>query len=104
MKNHEISFRLGIVFAVLICVASIGSAQTILTLAGNGSATYTGDGIPAASAALNHPRGAAADLKGNIFVADVDNNRVRRIGADGTIFTVAGVGVGGFSGDGGLAT
>ncbi|WP_018505876.1 NHL domain-containing protein [Parafrankia discariae] len=76
----------------------------VVTVAGTGEAAFSGDGGPAGSAALNGPFGMVADWAGNIYVADFDNNRVRRITADGTITTVAGTGEAGFSGDGGPAT
>ncbi|MEX5712122.1 protein kinase [Parafrankia sp. FMc6] len=76
----------------------------VVTVAGTGEAAFSGDGGPAGSAALNGPFGMVADWAGNIYVADFDNNRVRRITADGTITTIAGTGEAGFSGDGGPAT
>jgi uncharacterized protein (TIGR03437 family) len=66
-------------------------------------AGYSGDAGPAAKARLNLPYGLAADGTGNLYVADLGNNRVRRIGPDGTITTVAGTGVKGSAGDGGPA-
>ncbi|MBZ5727086.1 MAG: hypothetical protein LAP87_19065 [Acidobacteriia bacterium] len=85
-------------------VRRIAPDGAIATLAGTGTAGYSGDGGPAAGAQLNLPYGLAADLAGNVYVADLGNNRVRRIGPDGTITTVAGTGVQGSSGDGGPAT
>ncbi len=76
----------------------------VKTVAGDGRAGYDGDGGPATSAALNGPFGVALDASGNLYVADTDNHRVRRVRADGVIETVAGTGVRGFSGDGGPAT
>ena len=68
-------------------------------------AGYTGDGGPATSASLNAPRVPVVDLTGNIIFADTDNNRIRRVAAaTGVITTLAGTGVGGFTGDGGPAT
>jgi len=59
----------------------------------------------ATAAELNLPRGLAIDAAGNLFIADIFNNRVRRVdAATGLITTMAGTGAGGFSGDGGLAT
>ena len=75
----------------------------ITTLAGNGTAGYSGDGGPATAAQLNLPYGLAADLAGNLYVADLGNNRIRRINPDGSIVTIAGTGVKGSAGDGGLA-
>ena len=67
-------------------------------------AGFTGDGGPAAAAQLNLPYGLAADLAGYLYVADYGNDRVRRIGPDGVIVTVAGNGNQGSTGDGGAAT
>ena len=77
---------------------------TINTFAGNGNAGYSGDGGPALSASLNGPCGIAVDASGNLYIADSNNDRIRKVAPDGTITTVAGNGAAGFSGDGGLAT
>src|SRR5437588_4005086 len=77
---------------------------TILTVAGNGQAGFSGDGGPATEARLDDPRALAADTAGNLFIADTGNARVRRISPDGIIKTVAGSGKDSFSGDGGPAT
>jgi RHS repeat-associated protein len=65
---------------------------------------YNGDEIPATTALLRNPQGIAVDAKGNIYIADANNFRVRMIDSDGIIHTVAGNGTQGSSGDGGLAT
>ena len=75
----------------------------ITTVAGNGTAGYSGDGGPATSAQLNYPYGVTVDSAGNLYVAEVSNRRIRRV-SGGTISTVAGTGTAGFSGDGGPAT
>jgi DNA-binding beta-propeller fold protein YncE len=76
----------------------------ITTVAGNGSAGYSGDGGPAPQAAFDEPYGIAVDRSGNIFVADRHNHCVRRIDASsGVVTTVAGNGTAGCSGDGGPA-
>jgi len=76
----------------------------ITTVAGNGVATYSGDGGLATSASLKAPCGVAVDDAGDIFIADTGNHRVRKVSAsDGTIQTLAGTGSGGDSGDGGMA-
>lgn len=72
--------------------------------AGNGTAGYSGDGGPATSAALSYPTGLALDTLGNLFIGDSDNNVVRKVNPAGIITTVAGNGMAGYSGDGGLAT
>lgn len=78
---------------------------TITTIAGNGRLAYGGDGGPATEAAICTPRGLSVDSEGNVYFADNDNFRVRRIdGRTGIVTTVAGSGTAGFSGDGGLAT
>ena len=65
---------------------------------------FSGDGGPADQARLNNPQGVALAPDGSLYIADSDNNRVRRISPDGIITTVAGNGTAGFSGDGGPAT
>ena len=60
--------------------------------AGYGGPGFSGDGGPANQASLNQPVGLALDGLGNLFIADHANGRIRRVAADGTISTVAGVG------------
>ncbi|HVL67081.1 MAG TPA: Ig-like domain repeat protein, partial [Vicinamibacterales bacterium] len=77
----------------------------VTTVAGNGTAGFSGDGGPATSASMRNPIGIAIDAQGNIYIADWPNNRVRKVtAATGTITTVAGDGTTGGGGDGGLAT
>jgi sugar lactone lactonase YvrE len=73
------------------------------TIAGTGTRTYGGDGGPARDAGLT-PSDALVDANGNLIVCDTDNDRVRIIDTTGVINTLVGTGVGGYSGDGGLAT
>jgi sugar lactone lactonase YvrE len=75
----------------------------VTTVVGNGTPGPPGDGGPATAAAVNLPRAVAVDADGNLFVTDTYNNRIRRVDPDGRITTVAGNGVGGYSGDGGPA-
>jgi len=80
------------------------TAGIITTVAGNGSAGFSGDGGPATAAQLQYPYSVTLDATGNIFISD-GNDRIRRVDATtGIITTVAGNGSAGFSGDGGLAT
>lgn len=72
-------------------------------VAGTGSFQYGGDGGLATDARLRSPSGVASDKGGNIYVADTANHRLRRIGPDGRIDTIAGTGEAGYSGDGNLA-
>ena len=84
-------------------IRRVDASGTITTVAGNGVRGYSGDGGPAVQAQLNFPRGVAVDGAGNLYVADNGNDRIRRIDASGTITTIAGNGVPGYSGDGGPA-
>jgi sugar lactone lactonase YvrE len=85
-------------------VRKIDIAGTITTVAGNGNPSFSGDNYPARSAAINNITGVAADGSGNLYIADKGNNRIRKVGTDGIITTIAGNGIAGFSGDGGPAT
>src|SRR5437016_3824473 len=77
----------------------------ITTVAGNGINSFAGDGGAATSASLSHPNGVALDAGGNLYIADLGNERIRKVAAaTGIITTVAGNGVFGFAGDGGAAT
>jgi sugar lactone lactonase YvrE len=94
---------------LLFLVASVISlrcaeAQIINTIAGNGTSGYSGDGGAAVSASLHNPWQVTLDTLGTIYFVDESNNRIRKIDTTGIITTVAGTGVYGFSGDGGLAT
>ena len=80
-----------------------GIITTIAGLVG-ASAGYNGDNIAATQATLDSPAGIAVDFFGRVYFADRDNNRIRRIGKDGMISTLAGNGAPGLVGDGKLAT
>ncbi|HEY2933147.1 MAG TPA: hypothetical protein VGK99_15510 [Acidobacteriota bacterium] len=85
-------------------VRKVTPAGIIITLAGNGTSGSGGDGGPASSARLSRPEGIAVDTRGNIYIADTFNSRIRKITPDGMISTFAGTGTGGFAGDGGPAS
>jgi sugar lactone lactonase YvrE len=84
-------------------IRRVNSAGNISTLAGNGTQGYSGDGGPAASAQLYWPFGLAVDAGGNVYIADRSNNVIRKVTPGGTIFTFAGTGSAGHSGDSGPA-
>jgi sugar lactone lactonase YvrE len=86
-------------------VLTIAPDGTIRTVAGAlYSSGYNGDNVAAASALLDSPTGIAVDAPGNVYISDTDNQRIRKVGTDGIIRTIAGTGAEGFSGDGGPAT
>src|SRR6185437_29977 len=77
----------------------------ITTVAGTGTAGYSGDGGLSVNAGLYNPQGVAVDSAGNLYIADFSNSRIRKVAAaTGIITTVAGTGTYAYSGDGGLAT
>jgi ribosomal protein S30 len=84
-------------------VRKVDTNGIITTVAGNGVYGYSGDGGPATQAMLRWPYGGAVDASGNLYIADMDNNRIRKVNANGIITRVAGNGIEGFSGDGGPA-
>src|ERR1700720_2665724 len=85
-------------------VRKVNAAGIIQTVAGSGSPDFSGDGGLASGARLNAPYGVAVDRAGNLYIADLGNNRVRKVGPDGVITTVAGTGQAGSAGDGGPAS
>ena len=85
------------------CVFRVEPNGLISRYAGTCTAGYSGDGASALAAQLNGPQGLAVDSAGYLYIADVNNNRVRRVAPDGTISTIAGTGVAGFGGDNGPA-
>jgi len=94
-----------IVVVLLIFSATTAAAQsyTISTIAGNHSAGFSGDSGPATQAQLNFPGGIAVAPDGTLYIADPNNNRVRKV-SNGTISTYAGNGTAGYSGDKAAAT
>lgn len=86
-------------------VRKISVDGTISTVAGTGTSGYNGDGIPATNARLNLPTSVVVDTFGNLYIADGQNERIRKVDAvTGLISTIAGTGVSGFYGDGIPAT
>jgi trimeric autotransporter adhesin len=104
-------------FIFILFLPLMASAQIITTIAGNGTNGYLGDGHAATAAELAWPTGIAVDAAGNVYVADMGNNVIRKISTSGIITTVAGngygegtshgalgFGTGGYLGDGAAAT
>ena len=84
-------------------IRKIDLAGIITTVAGNGTAGFSGDGGLATAAQLNWPKDIAIDAVGNLYIADTSNSAIRKVTPTGIITTIAGNGSGGFSGDGALA-
>ncbi len=82
-------------------VYKVGSDGILHLIAGNGIPGYSGDGGPAIAARLHAPYGIVVDSKGNVYVGDQINRRIRRITSGGVMDSVAGDGSEGYSGDGG---
>jgi large repetitive protein len=77
----------------------------VTTIAGNGNSSFSGDGSTATAATLNGPAAVAMDIAGNLYIADSENNAVRKVdGSSGLITTIAGNGTALFGGDGFSAT
>lgn len=84
-------------------IRRINRAGIIVTMAGNGTPGFTGNNIPATNAAIA-PSGIAVDDSGNVYIAEANNNCVRRVSKTGIISMYAGNGTSGFMGDNGIAT
>jgi len=83
----------------------MASTGIINTIAGSGATVYSGDGGAAVSAGINDPEGIAVDNSGNLYIADMRDNRILKVTAStGIISTIAGNGTGGYNGDGIAAT
>ena len=85
-------------------VRKISPGGIVTTLAGTGEAGFSGDGGQAQKAQINDPTDIAVDSKDNIYIADLGNNRIRKISSTGVISTFAGTGFAGYSDDGAMAT
>ncbi len=85
-------------------IRKVDTKGIITTIAGNGKNGYGGDGKYATAAKLNEPTGIALDNRGNLYIADFKNNRIRQLNQKtGIITTIAGNGAQEFNGDGGFA-
>jgi uncharacterized protein (TIGR03437 family) len=106
--NHPNGFAFGLSSALFISDSNNNRiakyiAPTLSNYAGNLTAGFAGDGNQATLAQLNKPVGIATDAAGNLYIADSNNGRIRKVTAAGVISTIAGKGGAGYSGDGGSA-
>jgi len=85
-------------------IRKVNTSGVITTIVGNGAFGYSGDGGAATAAELYEPQGVAVDGSENVYIADFNNNRIRKVNTSGVITTIAGNGTRGYSGDGGAAT
>ena len=81
-------------------ISRVDLEGNMTTYAGNGSSGFSGDGGKAIEGRLNVPAGLAFDKSGNLYIADRNNHRIRKVDTRGMISTIAGTGIAGFSGDG----
>lgn len=84
-------------------IRKIDPSGIITTFAGTGSCAYSGDGGPATAAGIAS-NDLIQDMTGDIYISDMNNNRIRKVDGTGTITTVYGTGTPGFSGDGAAAS
>lgn len=84
-------------------IKKISTTGIVTTYVGTGAMGFAGDGGAATSAKLNNPLGIAIDASDNLYIADANNHRIRKVTPSGIITTIAGNGVGGYSGDGSSA-
>ncbi len=106
MKHYLSAWNTRLLLFALFAFGLSGhlQAQIINTIAGNGAPGYNGEGSPAIAKELYNPFGVAVDAYGNIYIADQNNNRIRKVTPSGIISTFAGTGTMGFSGSGIPAT
>ena len=105
IRNYILApFRVGVFLLALFLHSSFIHAQIITTVAGDSTAGYNGDNIPATTAELYQATGVAVDAAGNIYIADRNNNLIRKVNTSGIITTIAGTGAAAYSGDNGPAT
>ncbi len=104
MKKH---YNLKYLAVFMFALPALNASYNISTIAGIGSAGFSGDNGLATLAKLNSSSGVCVNSAGDVFIADAVNNRIRKIAfgtGSGIISTIAGTGTAGYSGDGGAAT
>jgi len=85
-------------------IRKVSYSGVVSTFAGTGVAGFTNDSAAATASKLNQPYSIISDMPGNVYIADYANNKVRKVGINGVMRTIAGTGVAGYSGDGFAAT
>ncbi len=103
VRREVLTFGIVIVLGVSFLSGTTLRAESVSTIVGTGKKGYSGDGGPAKQAQLNNPYAVGRGPDGALFICDVDNQRIRRVTADGKISTYAGNGRRGYDGDGGSA-
>jgi hypothetical protein len=95
-----------LLFIAYACIINLQAQDfDITTIAGIGAAGYSGDGGQAINCSFYYPQGLHLDDRGNLYIADLANSRIRKITlSTGIITTVAGNDTFGYTGDGGAAT
>ena len=104
MPLFPAALRLALLLLITLGAATYSNAQIITTVAGTGTAGYSGDGGAATAAQIHKPFGVITDRSGNLYISDDNNQRIRKVNPSGIITTIAGTGTTGYSGDGGAAT
>jgi uncharacterized protein (TIGR03437 family) len=85
-------------------IREVDSTGVITTIAGNGTSGFLGDTLPALQGEISDVHGIAVDSTGNVYLADTNNSRIRKIDTSGNLSTIAGNGTFGYTGDGAAAT
>src|SRR5271154_1969788 len=92
-----------LIFSFVLALSASAVELTITTFAGSGRQGFNGDGGPATLAEINNPFGMARGPDGALWFCEYGGQRIRKVARDGIIHTVAGLGMKGYSGDGGPA-